>query len=228
MPNQDGELPDEDARAVIEESIAHVEAELAKANKEMRVEQAARRAWHDQMYKAKTATAPQGPSQPAQQPAALQGAPGLLEPGTLDPFDRPARPNADGSWSTALMFSVPVAEVLPGRTGGEIVLPQVVNGQQLTRTQAIEHARKTGEHFGIFRDAQAADAYAAELHNQQEATGRPARFTVAPPPGKGEYPKYLNPAYIMEVLQDTTTGERIYLQFGEWLDEDGMPVSDEE
>lgn len=86
---------------------------------------------------------------------------GAIVPGNIDPYDRPVLKNNDGSVSTTQSFSI------PHPSGGEVLLPQVINGERLTKPDAVAHYLKTGEHLGIFPDWQTADAYATQLHNDQ-------------------------------------------------------------
>lgn len=85
---------------------------------------------------------------------------GLRHQGNLDPYDRKALENPDGSVSTASTISI-------GTDEGEVLIPTVVDGKRLTAKQAIEHYRKTGMHFGVFDTPQHANAYAESLHNEQ-------------------------------------------------------------
>ncbi|MEI6282425.1 MAG: hypothetical protein WCP82_06885 [Alphaproteobacteria bacterium] len=96
------------------------------------------------------------PAVPVSQPLAK----GQKEPGNLDPFNRPTLKNADGTTSTTSSISV-------GTDRGEVLIPTVVDGKRLTNEQAIEHFKKTGQHFGIFATPEDADAFAVDLHNRQ-------------------------------------------------------------
>lgn len=94
--------------------------------------------------------------------ADLQKSPGLLKQGNLDPFNRKILKNPDGSYSTTSSISI-------GTDAGEVLIPTVVDGKRLTKEQAVAHYQKTGEHLGIFDTPEHADAYAVQLHNQQES-----------------------------------------------------------
>lgn len=85
---------------------------------------------------------------------------GIIKPGNLNPFDRPVLHNSDGSYSTTRSMSI-------GTKDGEVLIPTVVNGKQLSNQQAIDNYRKTGQHLGIFDTPEHADAFATALHNQQ-------------------------------------------------------------
>lgn len=89
--------------------------------------------------------------------------PGMIRSGNIDLADKIANPvrNPDGSISTVDSFSITTPD-------GEVLLPQIVGGKRLTMEQAVEHYRRTGEHLGTFQSAQAADAYAQKLHDDQE------------------------------------------------------------
>ena len=112
---------------------------------------------------------------------------GLITPGTLDWTNRPVIQNADGSHSTD--YSVSMAD----DKGHEVLVPTVVNGKFLTPDgkkpqegspaekemfkQAWANYQKTGGHFGIFDNAQNADAYAGRLHNR-DAKASPVAATT--------------------------------------------------
>jgi len=92
----------------------------------------------------------------------LPPAPGLVERGTLDPYNRTRVPRPGGGYETMLTRGIEL-------DGGRIaIIPSVVGGRELTREQAIEHFRQTYEHFGIFDSREAADAYDKALHDQIE------------------------------------------------------------
>lgn len=86
----------------------------------------------------------------------------MVRPGNIDIYRRPVAHNADGSISTVLSFSV-------GTDQGEVLIPQVVNGKVVSRKEAVQHYKQTGEHLGIFKTPEDADAYAVRLHDQQAA-----------------------------------------------------------
>jgi hypothetical protein len=86
--------------------------------------------------------------------------PGLVEPGNIDLSQREPVDNGDGTYSTVLSFSIQTED-------GEVLLPLVVDGQVVSEDEAIKHFQDTGEHLGIFDSPEAADAYAAKLHDQQ-------------------------------------------------------------
>ena len=94
---------------------------------------------------------------------------GMLTPGNINLRNRPQVPNPKGGVSTVLSFSVPAKEI--GLGLGEVLLPQVVKGQIVSRKEAIEHARKTGQHLGVFKTPDLADQYARALHIQQQRLG---------------------------------------------------------
>lgn len=96
---------------------------------------------------------------------------GVTEPGNLDPYNRPIykHPN-DSGYGTTESFSGEFDE-----DGREILIPRIVNGQRLSEQEAIDHYRKTKEHFGKFAAWQDADKYAESLHNSQDAYLRSTR-----------------------------------------------------
>lgn len=106
---------------------------------------------------------------------------GMVEPGNLDPWHRRVLKNGNGTYSTTLSFSV-------GTDKGETLIPQVVNGQLLTKREAIAHFNKTGQHLGVFASPEAADAYAQALHNAQAQYINSGQKTAFPTiPSKGAF-----------------------------------------
>jgi len=65
---------------------------------------------------------------------------------------------------------------------GEVLIPTVVNGQQLTEDEAIRHYEQTGEHLGVFSSPGAADHYADALHLRQEKHYAPRNKMANPLP----------------------------------------------
>jgi hypothetical protein len=88
--------------------------------------------------------------------------PGMIEAGNIDLEKRPVIQNKDGSVSTELSFSI-------GTDKGEVLIPQIVNGKKVSKQEAIDHYKKTGEHLGIFKDPKSATAYAEKIHNRGQA-----------------------------------------------------------
>lgn len=80
--------------------------------------------------------------------------------GNINIHHRPVVKNADGTVSTEVSFSI-------GTEQGEVLIPQVVNGKLVSQEEAEAHYRQTGEHLGIFKTPQDANAYAEWLHDQQ-------------------------------------------------------------
>jgi hypothetical protein len=78
--------------------------------------------------------------------------------------------NADGTVSTVQTISI-------GTDQGEVLIPTVINGRLVSESDAIAHYEETGEHFGVFKDAEEATAYAKWLHERHETnlapTGNP-------------------------------------------------------
>ena len=82
-------------------------------------------------------------------------------PGNIDLDNRPVVNNEDGSISTERSFSVNI-------DGQEVLLPTVVNGKIVSEEEAIKHYETTGEHLGKFNTPEEANAYAEQLHQEQE------------------------------------------------------------
>ncbi|QDP51270.1 MAG: hypothetical protein Unbinned7913contig1002_25 [Prokaryotic dsDNA virus sp.] len=91
---------------------------------------------------------------------------GLLEAGTIDLTNRPVIKNDDGSVSTELSFSFE-------DNGVEILVPQIVNGEILSKKEAIRHFDKTGEHLGKFDSVEAANKAAEAIHNRGTSANQP-------------------------------------------------------
>lgn len=93
---------------------------------------------------------------------------GLLVPGNIDIMHRPRHLNPDGSISTVRSMSF-------GTDQGEVLVPTIAeDGRLLSDRQAMAQYQRTGRHLGIFDNPQHADAYAQQLHVQQEAMIRGA------------------------------------------------------
>lgn len=97
---------------------------------------------------------------------------GLVEPGNLDLNSRVVMNDGSGGYRTENSISI-------GTDRGEVLIPTVVNGKQLSEAQAIDHYQKTGENLGTFKTPQAADKYAETLHQRQGVKYAP---TAAAPP----------------------------------------------
>lgn len=96
--------------------------------------------------------------------AAAPKVPGLITPGNIDLNNRPVYFGNDGSYGTERSFSI-------GTDGGELLLPQIVNGKLVTQAEAIKHYEQTGENMGLFSTPAAADAYAEKTHLRDQGLG---------------------------------------------------------
>lgn len=95
--------------------------------------------------------------------------PNLAQVGNIDLNSRQVFNAPDGGYRTENSFSI-------GTDQGEVLIPSVVNGRQLTEDEAIQHYQQTGENLGIFRTPEAADSYAQSLHERQAQ-----RYAPKPP-----------------------------------------------
>lgn len=105
------------------------------------------------------ASLPDGWSKTGGTPAVVEG---MAKAGNLDLTTRPRVRNDDGSVSTVRTISVTFDE-------GTFLLPTVIGKKVVSDEEAIEHFKKTGENFGLFKTPEAADKYGVALHNQQES-----------------------------------------------------------
>ena len=92
--------------------------------------------------------------------AGAQQFPQPIVPGNIDLYNRPVVRNPDGSISTVRSISIDTDQ-------GEVLIPTVVGNRVVSNQDAIRHYMQTGQHLGIFKTPQDADAYAVWLHNQQ-------------------------------------------------------------
>lgn len=132
---------------------------------------------------------------PQNQYMAADNPKGLVAPGNLSIWNRPAVQNDDGSHSSEYSTS------FQDDDGHEVLVPSVVGGKFLTPDgkkppegspaekamfkAAWNHYKQTGEHLGKFDNPDNADAYAGVLHNrgtmpQQQGQYSAADVTPAP------------------------------------------------
>jgi hypothetical protein len=87
---------------------------------------------------------------------------GLITEGNIDLNKRPVVHRDDGKISTVNSITV-------GFDDGFYVIPTVTEeGLLLDNDQAVEYFKKTGKHLGRFYDQETADAFARQLHLDQE------------------------------------------------------------
>ena len=89
---------------------------------------------------------------------------GPITPGNIDLKNRPVVKNEDGTSSTVLTTTI-------GENGKTILLPLIVNGKKVDVKTATDHYHKTGEHMGIFKTEEDAEAYDQGLHNEMGWNG---------------------------------------------------------
>jgi len=95
---------------------------------------------------------------------------GMAEKGNLDPFNREAVYNPDGSISTMRTMGVGNAK------GQEVLIPSVADGRWMSPMETIQRYKTTGENFGKFKDVQSADAYDKEMHQRMAADANLKEF----------------------------------------------------
>lgn len=94
--------------------------------------------------------------------APAAGPAGLVEAGNIDLGSRPVVKNPDGSISTVRSMSI-------GMDGKEYLIPTVSDdGHVMQDQEAIDQFRRSGRHLGAFSSVDAANAYAENLHKDQE------------------------------------------------------------
>lgn len=89
-----------------------------------------------------------------------------MVPGNIDLTNRPVVRNEDGSVSTVRSISI-------NQDGREILIPTVIDGKVVSNEEAIDAFHRTGQHLGVFANAEDANAYAEKLHEQQQAMYAP-------------------------------------------------------
>lgn len=102
----------------------------------------------------------QGTQQLNTQPAPTQPI-GQYGAGNINLYNRPIVNNPDGTTSTVRSMSFSDGK-------NEILIPTVVNGKIVSNDEAIDNYYKTGEYLGKFNTVDEANAYAENLHKQQE------------------------------------------------------------
>lgn len=81
--------------------------------------------------------------------------------GNIDLDNRVVVENEDGTFSTEISITINVDSL-------EVLLPTIIDGRVVSDDEAIENFFETGEHLGMFANAEEAEAYAVWLHLRQE------------------------------------------------------------
>lgn len=91
--------------------------------------------------------------------------------GNIDLNDRPVVQNEDGTMSTVKSMSIE-------EDGKEVLIPMISkNGSVLSKDEAIAEYKATGEYLGKFDSVEDANAYASQLHiDQQYRYSQPLQF----------------------------------------------------
>ncbi len=97
---------------------------------------------------------------------------GMITPGNINLSARPRVENKDGSFSTLKSISF-------GTPQGEVLIPTITpQGVQLTEDQAIEQFKQTGQHLGVYKDAESATTAAKAISERQGKDTGPRKLKV--------------------------------------------------
>src|SRR5262245_55981232 len=123
---------------------------------------------------------------------------GMLEPGNIDLAKRPMALTPEGDVATVRSRSFQFDD------GREVLLPTVSpGGKLLSDKEAIELYKRTGQHLGIFDNADDADQYAQALHESQ---GRAYQLPPLPEGFKLDTPLYQGQARKGDFGTEVTKG----------------------
>lgn len=95
----------------------------------------------------------------------------MIAPGNINLDARKVYRGADGSIRTENSISI-------GTDRGEVLIPTVVDGIQLSEDEAVQHYWDTGENLGTFATPEDANNYADQLHLRQD---RVYNLPITPP-----------------------------------------------
>lgn len=94
---------------------------------------------------------------------------GMVAPGNLDLYDRPAVKNPDGSLSSLYSSSRSEGDS-SGNSPYETLVPGVTEqGKRVEPDQGWQNYQRTGRNLGTFIDVPSADRYAEQLHLDADA-----------------------------------------------------------
>lgn len=132
--------------------------------------------------------------------------PGLLEKGNVDIANRPNIDNGDGTHSSVYSMSFDV-------DGKEVLVPGVGDGKtyparKLTKDEALDQYKKTGQNLGTFKDEKSANAYADALHKDQAKYGSAPKSAGAPS-RRVEKTHVVTPSTSVPATQKGTPGDRV-------------------
>lgn len=88
---------------------------------------------------------------------------GQFGAGNIDLFNREAVIDKDGNVETVRSISF-----YDDQSNKEVLIPTIIDGKEVSDNEAIDHYYETGEFLGKFDSVDEANAYAEQLHLQQE------------------------------------------------------------
>ena len=93
-------------------------------------------------------------------------APGLVELGNVNLFDRPQLPSPDNGYGTVSTSTFDIDD------GNTVLLPTIIEGIKYSPKEAFQHFKDTGEHMGIFKSRKEADSFDKKLHEDMGWVGK--------------------------------------------------------
>lgn len=87
--------------------------------------------------------------------------------GTVDLYNRPQVKDTEGNTMTVKSMSIGVTDE-KGKSR-EMLIPTISKeGEVMSTEEAVQYAKQTGEHLGVYKNVKAANKAAQAIHKQQE------------------------------------------------------------